>query len=119
MSASQQIFVQKCVDSQQIHLNRKCRKKESVDLTTVHLGIRVDGGTALVRTGCRKFSIAVPDYGVFGMGSSSPSLVSAHVASAHELFDHVFARQLSPLLHGRSRVQCSEYSTSSTVSTVQ
>jgi len=41
------------------------------------------GGTALVRTGCRKFSITVPDYGVFGMGSSSPSLVSAHVADAN------------------------------------
>ena len=40
MQTSQQIVVQKCVDSQQIHLNRKCRKKESVDLTAVHLGNR-------------------------------------------------------------------------------
>jgi hypothetical protein len=37
----------------------------------------------LVRTDCRKFSITVPGYGVFGMGSSSPSLVSAHIAGAN------------------------------------
>jgi hypothetical protein len=80
MQTSQHIVVQKCVGSQEIHLHRKRRKKESAGLTTVHFHGHWGGGTALVRTGCRKFSIAAPDCGVFGMGSSSPSLVSAHIA---------------------------------------
>jgi hypothetical protein len=42
MKTSQHIVVQKCVGSQEIHLSRKRRKKESVDLTTVHLGIGVE-----------------------------------------------------------------------------
>jgi hypothetical protein len=63
MQTSQQIVVQKCADSQEIHLHRKRQKQGSADLAAVHSSMGVEGCCQLGRTveiSVSRFPIVVP-----------------------------------------------------------